>query len=368
MKLKEILKNIIKEISSEEQAVKNAEIAALKAKQRALASKLSAVQSGKEEVMEVDIDEMANVAIKYQIAPDVDISQFPGKKGRILSALKDVEEPVSKIELVDKMGLTRQQQINTEFMELVAQGAIVPSSEQSAPRFFKAKPEPKVPTGDEEDDDNEPEISPEEEDTGIVSRDLTDDEIDASFAKAKAAGDEEPELGKVDKYQSSMSSAKSKAVDFFLDDSNDRLLKKLISAFGTTKLKIREEKEPSDVGSGDFTSAEKKRKEQAQSSIDILISQMAEKIKSEEDSETRQEILNILAKKLESVGYNMLYKKIAREVGVSANVATPQNDKEKDKEVVAALDDLEDDNEEEDNIDEGQMLREMLQRRAKIIK
>jgi uncharacterized protein YyaL (SSP411 family) len=71
-------------------------------------------------------------------------------------------------------------------MELVASGAIVASGAQAAPRLNRPAGEPAVSTvaGDEYD---------------FIKGNMTDDEIDASFAKAAAAGDEEPEIGDVEK-------------------------------------------------------------------------------------------------------------------------------------------------------------------------
>jgi hypothetical protein len=69
-------------------------------------------------------------------------------------------------------------------MELVASGVIEPAGEQKAPRLSRPASEPTKGGEDEE---------------GFVSGDLSDEEVDAMFAKAKASGDDEPEIGDIEK-------------------------------------------------------------------------------------------------------------------------------------------------------------------------
>jgi hypothetical protein len=144
---------------------------------------VSSATMGTKKIKEDNINEMANVGIKYMASPNLNMSKYPGKYGRILAALQNHDEPVTKLELADIMGLKRQQQINTEFMQLVNLGAIIPADTE----FQKAKRilSPQTPSGEEESGTTEP-----EDETGIVSKDLSDEEIEASFAQAKAAGDD----------------------------------------------------------------------------------------------------------------------------------------------------------------------------------
>lgn len=304
---------------------------------------------GTKKLKEDNIDEMANVGIKYVVSPNLDLSKYPGKYGRILTALQNHGEPVTKIELVDIMGLKRQQQINTEFMQLVDLGAIV----QADTEFQKAKRilNPQISQPGEEPKTTEP-----EEETGVVSGDLSDEEIDAMFAKAKASGEEEPTPEEKPSVTTTISTAKSKAVDFFMDNKNDRLLTKLINTSAASKLRVKEADEPGGIRAGDFNRAEKARKVKAQSELDELILQMADRIKAEEDPEVQQEILGMLAKKLGSVGENILYKKIAKAVGVQA--ITPSSKEDED-----VLDRLKD---EEEGLDEW--LKNKWQYYAGIIK
>jgi hypothetical protein len=217
--VKEAIQDIIKEadISPAEKAAKDAEMKAIDAKIKALQTKKGDLSSGREEVAEGELDEMANVGIKYVVSPDADMSKYKGKYNKILTTLQDHGEPVTKLELVDIMGLKRQQQINTEFMQLVNIGAIVQADTefQKAKRVLnpKAKPEPMssvdIDSGDLSDEDlenilatskekEEEEEEEPEEDTGIINRDLSDEEVDAMFAATTSSGDE-PDVASIEK-------------------------------------------------------------------------------------------------------------------------------------------------------------------------
>lgn len=176
---------VIKEadISPAEKAAKDAEIKALQAKKKAIDAKLGDIASGREEVTESELDEMANVAIRYELAPDAAAADFTGKKARIINAMQSTEEPMSKMDVASALGYDKQNPINKDFMELVSNGTVIPSGEQRAPRSTRAAVEPGQETGGEE---------------GFVDRDLSDEEVDAMFAAAKASGDDEVEIGDVE--------------------------------------------------------------------------------------------------------------------------------------------------------------------------
>jgi hypothetical protein len=139
---------------------------------------------------EGDIDEMANVAVRYELNPDAAAADFTGKKSRIVAAMQATEEPMSKMDVAGALGYDKQNPINADFMALVADGTIISSGAQAAPRLNRpATDEPageEVPAGEE---------GPE----GGVAGDMSDEEIDASFAKAMRSGDEEPEAGEIEK-------------------------------------------------------------------------------------------------------------------------------------------------------------------------
>ena len=141
-------------------------------------------------IKEADLDELANVAVRYELAPDAAAADFAGKKARIVSAMQATEEPMSKMDVASALGYDKQNPINADFMALVADGTIIPSGAQAAPRLNRpaaAEPEDgeEVPAGEE---------GPE----GGVAGDMSDEEIEASFARAMGSGDEEPEAGEIE--------------------------------------------------------------------------------------------------------------------------------------------------------------------------
>lgn len=149
----------------------------------------------KELTKEGELDELANVAVRYQLAPDVTATDFPGKKGRIITAMQAAGEPMSKMDVAAEMGYNKQNPINADFMALVASGAIVPAGQQAAPRFNRPQPEPAaIPAiGDDEEEDDELPAGYEDPEGGVAG-DMSDEEIEASFARMKAGGEDEEEI------------------------------------------------------------------------------------------------------------------------------------------------------------------------------
>jgi hypothetical protein len=188
------IKDVVNEVSQEEVDNLKRKANALKLqastidldaanKQKQVTQQIAATQ---QKLDEYSIDELANVAIRYELAPDVNAADFAGKKNRIITAMSATEEPMSKIDVAGELGYDKQNPINKDFMELVAAGTIVPSGAQAAPRLNRPAGEPAAAsTADGEFD--------------FIQGDMSDEEIDASFAKAAAAGDEEPEIGDIEK-------------------------------------------------------------------------------------------------------------------------------------------------------------------------
>ena len=196
--LKEMIRTAIAEtineadLSPAEKVAKDAEIKALQAKKKAIDAKLGDIASGREEVAEGEIDEMANVAVRYELAPDAAAADFTGKKSRIITAMQATEEPMSKVDVANALGYDKQNPINADFMALVADGVIIPSGTQAAPRLNRPAAEPGA----------EPDAEAGAEDTGIeggIDRDLSDEEVDAMFAKIMRGDEEEPEAGEIEK-------------------------------------------------------------------------------------------------------------------------------------------------------------------------
>jgi hypothetical protein len=196
--LQEIIRKAIKDVVNEadispaEKAAKDAELNAINKKIVALNAQKSDLASGREEITEDNIDELANVAVRYELAPETSAANFTGKKNRIITAMSATEEPMSKIDVAGELGYNKQNPINADFMELVAAGAIVQSGGQAAPRLNRPASEPAATaTTDDEFD--------------FIQGDMTDAEVDATFAKAAASGDEEPEIDGIEKSSTSAS-------------------------------------------------------------------------------------------------------------------------------------------------------------------
>lgn len=198
--LEAIIREALDEVLNEkenpaEKAAVDAELNSINKQIQALNYKKSNLTSGKTSVVsENDLDELANVAVRYQLAPDVTAADFPGKKGRIITAMQAAGEPMSKMDVAAEMGYNKQNPINADFMALVASGAIVPAGQQAAPRFSRPQPEPAaVPAMDDEEGDDELPAGYEDPEGGIAG-DMSDEEIEASFARMKAGGEDEEEI------------------------------------------------------------------------------------------------------------------------------------------------------------------------------
>ena len=203
LKLSNIYKNIIKEQESPESKQ------ASDLEKKAIDLRIRDLQNKKTKLSEEEIEEMANVSIVYQLADkDVDSTKFFAKQQKIINAMKGMQDGVSKIQVAGELGYNKQNPINSDFMDLVRQGVIVPSSEQTAKREIPKYSEPKpndVPSSDNSEDEDEDELkgidvnNPDDVDfdSGIIDKDLSDDEIDASFDKAKKSGDDEPEISNI---------------------------------------------------------------------------------------------------------------------------------------------------------------------------
>ena len=207
--LQEIIRTAIKdvvseaEISPQEKAAKDAELNAINKQIAALNAKKSDLASGRSSVVsENDLDELANVAVRYELAPDVNAGDFAGKKNRIITAMQATEEPMSKIDVAGELGYNKQNPINADFMELVAAGAIVQSGGQAAPRLNRPAGEPSAASTDNEFD--------------FIQGDMTDAEVDATFAKAAAAGDDEPEIGDIEKADGSAAQMSDEDYEAFM--------------------------------------------------------------------------------------------------------------------------------------------------------
>ena len=187
---------------------------------------IASITAGNKKIKEGEIDELANVSVRYELAPDTNASSFTGKKNRIITAMQATEEPMSKIDVAGELGYNKQNPINADFMELVASGAIVASGAQASPRLNRPAAEPTA-AGE----------TPVDSEFDFIRGDMTDDEIDASFAAAAAAGDEEPEIGDIEK--SGVSSASRLSDDEYEAFMKSIDLERRLAATKSNILKLR---------------------------------------------------------------------------------------------------------------------------------
>jgi hypothetical protein len=230
--LRKIVQDAIQEVLNEadlspaEKTAKDAEMKAIDAKIKALQAQKGDLASGRDKITEDNIEEMANVAVRYELNPDAAAADFTGKKSRIVAAMQATEEPMSKIDVASALGYDKQNPINADFMALVAAGTIIPSGEQRAPRLTRPAGEPATAAADDDE-------------FGFVRGDMSDEEVDASFAKAMAAGDDEPEISDIEKSSISAAAMSDKDYEAFMKVSD---LEQRLSATKSNILKLRKGK------------------------------------------------------------------------------------------------------------------------------
>ncbi len=132
---------------------------------------------------------------------------------------------ISEIDVAGELGYNKQNPINADFMELVAAGAIVQSGGQAAPRLNRPASEPTAAATDNEFD--------------FVQGDMSDEEVDATFAKAMAAGDDEPEMGDIEKSSTSASKMSDADYEAFMKVSD---LENRLASTKSNILKIKKSK------------------------------------------------------------------------------------------------------------------------------
>ena len=265
-----------KQPSAADKPAQDAEMVAISKKLQGLGLKLQAVT--KPGVSSLDLEEMANVGIRYQLADDVtdeQIAAMTGKKAKIAAAIKAAGSAVSKMNVAGEMGYNKQNPINKDFMELVDAGIIVPSEEQVAQRPT-TRPTT-TDSGEETTAGGAGGFSQAELDAlGISGREeIPDEDIDASFAAAKASGEEEPE-GLPSSGEETTGSGSQMSKDEFDAWLNYRELERRLAATKSNILKSKRSKS----GAGDIkdtNSNELERLRTLKKSLEDRIAALGEK-------------------------------------------------------------------------------------------
>jgi len=276
-------------------------------------SEVQSLTVGTTKVKEGEIDEMAKKGggKKYKLTTDYaeKIARLPYKDSRkkmvwvngIIDYI-DQNGPKDITTIANEKFNVPQPRIADFARDMIMLGILEPEKEGDIPFFMRPKAEKS---------EDEPETYPEDYNDSVKDIDIATSL--ASFPTAEK--EKEPEISNIAPSQLSKTSvAKQAAVDFFMDDRNDRLLQKLINMQSAARTKIKEIREAEGIGAGDFRKGEIGRKEQALSEIDQVIQTMVDRINAAGDEEVVNEILRLLAFKLNSVGYNKLYSKIERKV------------------------------------------------------
>jgi len=188
-------------------------------KQSILGQEKNLQQNLKATMAKNDLDEMANVAVRYELAPGTNATDFSGKKNRIIAAMQATGEPMSKIDVAGELGYDKQNPINADFMALVAAGAINQAGGQAAPRLNR--PQPAVV----EPEDGEEAPAGYEGPEGGIEGDMSDEEIEASFAKMMGGDEEEPEAGEIETADTASNKISDEDYEAFMQytDLEDRL-------------------------------------------------------------------------------------------------------------------------------------------------
>ena len=102
--VREAIKSVLTEDAAADKAAQDAKKIAIDKELVALNKKKQELSKGPQSTLaEDEIEEMANVAVTYQLADDADISTFTGKKQRILNTMQATGEPMSKISVDTEM-------------------------------------------------------------------------------------------------------------------------------------------------------------------------------------------------------------------------------------------------------------------------
>ncbi len=196
--IRETLSEVLNEVTPQQQKVDNLERQLLQAKKDALKAQEDALKKTGQ-LEEDELNEMAwsisgNKLQRYKktsLENEVDIPANPsGNLASIINVLRQKEgEIVTDADIQDELGFARPQMVNTQLSNVFAKAPAPPAVAQ-----------PGGPGGDEDiDDDGEDELpSGYEDPEGGVAGEMSDEEIDASFARTMGSGEEEPEPDEIE--------------------------------------------------------------------------------------------------------------------------------------------------------------------------
>jgi hypothetical protein len=190
--IREAIDEVLNEESPSEKDAKQKKLAAIDAEIKALNVKKGNLASGREEVAESKLDEMARGPISYKLTADYEdkIAELPyadsEKRMKWVNGIIDYVDEVGAANTTtiaqEKFGVP-QPRIADYVRDMIRLGILEPEQEGVVPQFMRP-----------EDEEEEVEAGPE----GGIEGEMSDTDIDATFAKAMKSGDEEPEAGEIE--------------------------------------------------------------------------------------------------------------------------------------------------------------------------
>lgn len=189
--LQDLIREAINEVLNEESSLQPLQSKADKEEKEAALAQI-ALNQARLKMKENNLDEMARGPISYKLTADYEdkIAELP-----YADSEKRMKWVNGIIEYVDEVGAANtttiaqekfgvpQPRIADYVRDMIRLGILEPEQEGVVPQFMRP-----------EDEEEEVEAGPE----GGIEGDMSDTDIDATFAKAMRSGDEEPEAGEIE--------------------------------------------------------------------------------------------------------------------------------------------------------------------------
>jgi hypothetical protein len=266
----------------------------------------------------VELEEMARPAIMYKVADD-----FKEKAKQIKTG-----GPISPVKLADTLKfLEGKSEINAPqiaiglgFFDVDEKG----NKKAKVPRIypiFAALIDAGAITATEDSETEEVEDTPvnkNEEDL------LYSDVYDKSAGEPEEDEfEKEPEMGSIEKTQTSMDPVSKAASDFTLD--NDDLIQSIIRAYKESRTRLGNlREEEGDLSAADYKKALKQSKEAGIERLSRKIDELVSKIQ-DLDPKVQDKVLKFLDFRFKSVDATGLSKTIAKKLGVDMGSKAPEN-------------------------------------------
>jgi len=189
--LQDLIREAISEVLNEESSLQPLQSKADKEEKEAALAQI-ALNQARLKMKENNLDEMARGPISYKLTADYEdkIAELPyadsEKRMKWVNGIIDYVDEVGAANTTtiaqEKFGVP-QPRIADYVRDMIRLGILEPEQEGVVPQFMRP-----------EDEEEEVEAGPE----GGIEGEMSDTDIDATFAKAMKSGDEEPEAGEIE--------------------------------------------------------------------------------------------------------------------------------------------------------------------------